>query len=157
MEEGKGGTDRHQWYLRIWCLPVPLGPRAYIVRRNIFDPHLASLWGEKWHFWAQTLTMMVTEAFSTNREIQEVPSCARIRKGLGLSLVWLPGVWAVVEDGETMYRKMIKDLLGSSQILVECFPGSTNTSKLVIKLACKIKKLESERPPAEFRQIRTTE
>lgn len=62
----------------------------------------------------------------------------------------------MVEAGETMCRKAIKDPLGSSQILVKCFPGSKNTSKLVIKLAPKVKKLGPERASAACRQVRTT-
>ena len=63
----------------------------------------------------------------------------------------------MVEDGEIICRKMIKDPLGSSQILLKCFPGSTNTSKLVIKPEHKVKKLGKERASAESRQVRTTE
>lgn len=55
-----------------------------------------------------------------------------------------------------MCRKTIKDPLGSSQILVKCFPGSANTSTLVIKLAPKVKKLGPERASAEARQVRAT-
>lgn len=119
----------------------------------------STLWmGERSeHSGSQILTVMVTEAFSPYREIQEVPSCAGTRKGLGLSLVWLPGVWAVVEAGETMCREMIKDPLGSSQTLAKCFPGSKNTSKLVMKLACQVKKSGPERGSAESSPVRTTE
>jgi hypothetical protein len=55
--------------------------------------------------------------------------------------VSLPGVWAVVEAGETMGRKISKGLLESSQILVKCFLGSMNTSKLVMKPFYKVKRL----------------
>lgn len=37
-----------------------------------------------------------------------------------------------------MCRKMIKDPLGSSQILVKCFLGSMNISKLVMKPVRKV-------------------
>lgn len=103
------------------------------------------------------VTEMVTEISSPYRETQEVPSCAGIRKGLGLWLVWLPGVWAVVEAGKTICRKMIKDPLGSSPILLKCFRGSTNTSELVIKPKHKVKKLGKERTSAESRQVKTIE
>lgn len=55
-----------------------------------------------------------------------------------------------------MCRKRTKDPLGSSQILAKCFPGSANTSTLVIKLAPKVKKLGPEGASAESRQVRAT-
>lgn len=48
----------------------------------------------------------------------------------------------MVEAGETIQGKKSKDLPGSSQILAECFPGSTNTSRLVMKPSCKLRKLQ---------------
>lgn len=56
-----------------------------------------------------------------------------------------------------MWREMTKDPLGSSQTLAKCFPGSKNTSKLVIKLTCQVKKSGPERASAESRPIGTTE
>lgn len=54
-----------------------------------------------------------------------------------------------------MCGKKIRDPLGSSQTLVKCFPGSTNTSTLVIKPAHKVKELGPEGASAESRQVRT--
>lgn len=105
------------------------------------------------HLGEQTLTINVTESSplpSLHREIQEVPSCAGIREEFGLWLAWLPGVWAVVEAGETTGKK-IKDLLGSSQILIKCFPGFTDRSKWTIKLANKFQKLGPESIRKGFR------